>query len=72
MLTANCFESNDLVNGSLGTIHNIGWEEGKGPSNDLPLAIMFFEDTRTVPVFLALAYIPKGVGEWENYHPYLL
>src|SRR5467141_3923552 len=41
---------------------DIRWEEGKDPSKDLPLAMMvefdgykgpFWEDTRTVPVFLA-------------------
>ena len=62
MLTANLWTENGLVNGSLGTILDIVWEEGKDPSKDLPLAIMvdfdgykgpFFEDTGTVPVFLA-------------------
>jgi ATP-dependent exoDNAse (exonuclease V) alpha subunit len=62
MLTANLWTENGLVNGSLGTIRDIVWEEGKDPSKDLPLAIMvdfdgykgpFFEDTGTVPVFLA-------------------
>ena len=60
MLTANAWTENGLVNGSLGTIRDIVWEEGKDPSKDLPLAIMvefdgykgpFFGDTRTVPVF---------------------
>jgi hypothetical protein len=62
MLTANMWTENGLVNGSLGTVRDIRWEEGKDPSKDLLLAIMvefddykghFWEDTRTVPVFLA-------------------
>jgi hypothetical protein len=55
MLTANLWTENGFVNGSLGTIRDIVWEEGKDPSKDLPLAIMvlFFEDTGTVPAFLA-------------------
>ena len=59
MLTANLWTENGFVNGSLGTIRDIVWEEGKDPSKDLPLAIMvefdsykgpFFEDTG--PLFL--------------------
>ena len=62
MLTANLWTENGLVDGSLGPIRDIVWEEGRDPSKDLPLAIMvefdsyngpFFEDTGTVPVFLA-------------------
>ena len=63
MLTANLWTENGLVNGSLGTIRDIVWGKSiTSPSKDLPLAIMvefdsykgpFFEDTGTVPVFLA-------------------
>jgi ATP-dependent DNA helicase PIF1 len=62
MLSVNLWTDNGLVNGSLGTIRDIVWEEGKDPSKHLPLTITaefgsyngpFFEDTRTVPIFSA-------------------
>jgi hypothetical protein len=51
-LTANLWAENSLVNGSLGTIRDIVWEEGKDLSKDLPLTMVefygykgpFFED----------------------------
>jgi len=58
MLTDNLWVENGLVNGSMGTVRDIVWNEGQDPTKDMPVAIMVEVDDYDGPKFPGTNYIP--------------
>ena len=58
MLTDNIWVENGLVNGSMGTVRDIVWNEGQDPIKDMPTAIMVEVDDYSGPKFPGTNYIP--------------
>jgi ATP-dependent DNA helicase PIF1 len=58
MLTDNIWVENGLVNGSMGTVRDIVWNEGQDPIKDMPTAIMVEVNDYDGPKFLGTNYIP--------------
>jgi len=58
MLTDNIWVENGLVNGSMGTVRDIVWNEGQDPTKDMPVAIMVEVDDYDGPKFPGTNYIP--------------
>jgi ATP-dependent DNA helicase PIF1 len=58
MLTDNIWVENGLVNGSMGTVKDIVWNEGQDPIKDMPTAIMVEVDDYNGPKFPGTNYIP--------------
>jgi hypothetical protein len=58
MLTDNLWVENGLVNGSMGTVRDIVWNEGQDPTKDMPVAIMVEVDDYNGPKFPGMNYIP--------------
>ena len=58
MLTDNIWVENGLVNGSMGTVRDIVWNEGQDPIKDMPTAIMVEVDDYDGPKFPGTNYIP--------------
>jgi len=74
MLRANLDVTNGLVNGSLGIVHDIVYEEGKIPPRDVPFCILVQFDSflgpscvedapRVVPIFLRRANFVVGAQD---------
>ena len=57
MLTDNIWVENGLVNGSMGTVKDIVWNEGQGSIKDMPTAIMVEVDDYDGPKFPGTNYI---------------
>ncbi|KID59396.1 ATP-dependent DNA helicase PIF1, partial [Metarhizium hybridum] len=58
MLTENIWVENGLVNGSMGTVRDVVWNEGQDPTKDMPTAIMVEVDDYDSPKFTSTNYIP--------------
>lgn len=58
MLTDNLWVENGLVNGSMGTVRDIVWNEGQDPTKDMPVAIMVEIDDYEGPKFPGTNYTP--------------
>jgi ATP-dependent exoDNAse (exonuclease V) alpha subunit len=58
MLSDNIWVENGLVNGSMGTVRDIVWNEGQDPIKDMPTAIMVEVDDYDGPKFPGTNYIP--------------
>jgi ATP-dependent exoDNAse (exonuclease V) alpha subunit len=58
MLTDNIWVENGLVNGSMGTVRDIVWNEGQDPTKDMLTAIMVEVDDYAGPKFPGTNYIP--------------
>jgi ATP-dependent exoDNAse (exonuclease V) alpha subunit len=58
MLTDNIWVENGLVNGSMGTVRDVVWNEGQDPIKDMPTAIMVEVDEYDGPKFPGTNYIP--------------
>jgi ATP-dependent DNA helicase PIF1 len=58
MLTDNIWVENGLVNGSMGTVKDIVWNEGQDSIKDMPTAIMVEVDDYDGPNFPGTNYIP--------------
>jgi hypothetical protein len=58
MLTDNIWVENGLVNGSMGTVRDVVWNEGQDPIKDMPTAIMVEVDDYDGPKFPGTNYIP--------------
>jgi ATP-dependent DNA helicase PIF1 len=52
MLTENLWTEQGLVNGTLGTIHDIAWKVGRNPSTDAPDHLLISFDGYTGPGFI--------------------
>jgi ATP-dependent DNA helicase PIF1 len=58
MLTDNIWVENGLVNGSMGTVRDVVWNEGQDPIKDMPTAIMVEVDDYDGPKFPGTNYVP--------------
>jgi ATP-dependent exoDNAse (exonuclease V) alpha subunit len=58
MLTDNIWVENGLVNGSMGTVRDIVWNEGQDPIKDMPTTIIVEVDDYAGPKLPGTNYIP--------------
>jgi ATP-dependent DNA helicase PIF1 len=58
MLTDNIWVENGLVNGLIGTVRDVVWNQSQDPTKDMPTAIMVEVDDYEGPKFPGTNYIP--------------
>lgn len=58
MLTENIWVENGLVNGSMGVVRDVVWNENQDPINDMPAAIMIAVEGYDGPKFPGTTHIP--------------